>query len=102
MIIAINEKSDKMQIKYIFKLYIYGHTLECESAIKSLNDIGQNELNGNYDLEVIDIKEMPEKAKQAKLVTIPTLIREHPEPVRRLIGDLKDREKVLFALDIPS
>lgn len=91
-----------MQNRYIFKLYIYGHSLECESAIKNLKDIGKNELKGNYELEIIDIKEMPEKAEDAKLVTIPTLIRESPEPVRRLIGDLKDREKVLFALDIPS
>lgn len=89
-----------MKAKFIFKLYIYGHSLECESAVKNLNDIGKNELNGNYNLEIVDIKEFPEKAEEARLVTIPTLVKESPKPIRRIIGDLNNRKKVLFSLDI--
>lgn len=89
-----------MQNKYVFKLYIYGDTLESDRAVKNLKNIGDNELNGDYDLEIIDIKYLPEKAEEARLITIPTLIRETPLPIRRIAGDLSDREHVLFSLDI--
>lgn len=85
---------------HILKLYIYGRNARALRAIENLNHICESELQGKYNLEIIDIKENPDIAKDKMLVTIPTLIQELPLPIRRIVGDLSDREKVLRGLEI--
>lgn len=82
--------------KYIFKLYIAGHTPRSQSAIVNLRRICEELFpNGAYELAVIDVLEHPELAEAAKILATPTLIKELPPPIRRIIGDLADTEQVI-------
>lgn len=82
------------------RLYITGRTPQAEAAIVNLQEICEDELEGEYKLEVIDILERPQLAEDEKIVATPTLIRDLPPPIRRIIGDLSDRERVLLGLDV--
>ena len=86
----------------MLRLYVTGLTLRSSQAIARLQSVCEEFLQGRYDLEVIDIYQQPELARSAQLVAAPTLIKELPLPVRRLIGDLSDRRRVLVGLDLPS
>ncbi len=88
--------------RYILRLYIAGMTPRSEQAVANLNDIIANELNGEYQLDVIDVLERPQMAEDERIVATPTLIKELPPPLRRIIGDLTDREQVLLGLDLAS
>lgn len=85
--------------KYILKLYITGRTPRTERAIAVLRQICEHDL-GDYELEVIDVLENPQVAEDEKILATPTLIKELPEPLRRIIGDLSDRERVLLGLEL--
>lgn len=84
--------------KYLLKLYITGQTPRSEAAIANLRKICETELNGVYEMVVIDILERPQLAEDEKILATPTLIKELPPPLRRIIGDLSDTEKVLLGL----
>ncbi len=84
------------------KLYITGHTSRSERAIANLRRICDVELDGQYDLAVIDILERPQLAEDEKIMATPTLIKDLPKPMRRIIGDLSDVEKVLLGLDLTT
>lgn len=86
--------------KYLLKLYITGQTARSERAITNLRHICRAALGNNYELVIIDILERPQLAEKEKILATPTLIRESPLPVRRVIGDLSDKEKLLLALDL--
>lgn len=85
---------------YLLKLYIAGKSARAEAAIANLRQLCENELRGQYELEIIDIVEQPERAEQAKILATPTLIKQLPPPLRRVIGDLSDKEKLLLGLDV--
>ena len=87
---------------YLLKLYIAGKGARAEAAIANLRQLCEGELRGQYELEVIDILENPERAEQAKILATPTLIKQLPPPLRRVIGDLSDKEKLLLGLDVRS
>lgn len=86
--------------KFLLKLYITGHTPKSERAIANLRRICEEELGGEYELMVIDVLEQPQLAEDDKILATPTLIRALPPPMRRVIGDLSDSEKVLLGLDL--
>jgi circadian clock protein KaiB len=86
--------------KLILKLYITGRTARSETAIANLNEIFDKELAGQYELAVIDVLEKPQLAEDERILATPTLIKELPDPVRRIIGDLSNREQVLLGLDL--
>ncbi|MBF0626654.1 MAG: circadian clock protein KaiB [Magnetococcales bacterium] len=86
--------------KYLLKLYITGHTPRSERAIKNLRRLCEQELDGRYEMRVIDILEQPQLAEDEKILATPTLIKMLPPPLRRIIGDLSDTEKVLVGLDL--
>jgi circadian clock protein KaiB len=71
-------------------------------AISNLKRICEQELEGRYDLEIIDVLEYPQLAEDEKILATPTLIKQLPPPLRRVIGDLSDKEKVLFGLEVRS
>jgi circadian clock protein KaiB len=87
---------------YRLRLYITGRTSHSIRAIENLRKICESELKGQYDIEVIDVLENPRLAENEKILATPTLVKKLPEPVRKIIGDLSDREKVLLGLDIFS
>ena len=87
--------------KLVLKLYVTGRTSRSERAISNLKRICDEELRGEYEVALIDVLERPQQAEDDKIVATPTLIKETPLPLRRIIGDLSDREKVLIGLDLP-
>lgn len=89
-----------MAAKYILKLYITGQTGNSQRALINLENILNNELKGLYTLKVIDVLENPKLAEEDKILATPTLTRILPPPVRKIIGDLSDKEKVLLGLDL--
>ena len=86
--------------KYVLKLYITGRTPRSEDAIINLRQICEQPLRGQYELVIIDILEQPHLAEEAKILVTPTLIKELPPPIRRIIGDLSNTEGVLLGLDV--
>lgn len=82
------------------RLYITGRTPQSQRAIENLRAICEAELQGLYEVEVIDVLEHPTLAENEKILATPTLVKRLPEPVRKIIGDLSDREKVLLGLDV--
>lgn len=86
--------------RYVLRLYVTGKTPNSLRAIANLKQLCEEYLQGRYDLQVIDIYQQPALAEGDQIVAVPTLIRKLPTPLRRLIGDLSDREKVLFGLDL--
>jgi circadian clock protein KaiB len=88
--------------KYLLKLFIAGMTPRSEQCIANLRSLFVRELAEEYELEVIDVLERPQLAEDEKILATPTLIKKLPPPVRRIIGDLSDSEKVLIGLDLKS
>ena len=85
---------------YVLRLYITGMTPASQTAIRNIKKISEEFLKGRYDLEIIDIYQRPQLAEGEQIVAAPTLIKELPAPLRRFVGDLSDKEKVLIGLDI--
>ncbi len=85
---------------YIRKLYVAGNTPNSMRALKTLRNILETEFRGVYALKVIDVLKNPQLAEEDKILATPTLAKILPPPVRRIIGDLSDRERVLIGLDL--
>ena len=85
---------------YILKLYVAGNTPNSMRALKTLRNILEPEFRGVYALKVIDVLKNPQLAEEDKILATPTLAKILPPPVRRIIGDLSDRERVLIGLDL--
>jgi circadian clock protein KaiB len=86
--------------KFLLKLYVTGQTPKSERAIANLRRICEEDLGGRYQMVVIDVLERPQLAEDEKILATPTLIKVLPPPLRRVIGDLSDTEKVLLGLDL--
>jgi circadian clock protein KaiB len=85
---------------YVLRLYVTGTSPRAQVAIANLRRICEQDLRGQYDLEIIDVLEHPEVAETEKILATPTLIKQLPPPLRRVIGDLSDKEKVLLGLEV--
>lgn len=86
--------------EYVLSLYVAGQTPRSARAIANIKRICEEQLKGHYDLEIVDIYQEPEKAKGEQLFAVPTLIKKLPNPLRKIIGDLSDTEKVLVGLNL--
>ena len=86
--------------KIMLRLYITGQTPASQRALDSLRRLCETELEGKVNLKIIDVLEHPQLAEDEKILATPTLIKEVPLPLRRIIGDLSDKEKVLLGLDV--
>ncbi|BCL38083.1 circadian clock KaiB family protein [Nostoc sp. MS1] len=98
----INEVSQSNDTEEVWelRLYVAGQTPKSLKAFANLKKICQEYLEGKYLIEVIDLIENPQLAKGDQILAIPTLVRKLPEPVRQIIGDLSNTEKVLVGLDL--
>jgi circadian clock protein KaiB len=85
---------------YLLRLYVTGTSPRAQVAIANLRRICEQELHGQYELEVIDVLQHPEQAEREKILATPTLIKQLPPPLRRVIGDLSDKDKVLLGLEV--
>lgn len=86
--------------RYLLRLYVAGHTPKSLEAFANLKKICEEHLHGRYEIEIIDLVENPKLAKTDQIVALPTLVRKLPPPVRKIIGDLSDTERVLVGLDV--
>ena len=82
------------------RLYITGQTSKSQVAIANMRRICAEELNGEYELDIVDVLERPQLAENEKILATPTLIKDLPPPLRRIIGDLSNKEQVLLGLDL--
>jgi circadian clock protein KaiB len=86
--------------RYVLRLYVTGATEKSARAIANLRSLCDEHLQGRYELEIVDVFQEPLLAMEGHIVAAPTLVKNAPLPVRRLIGDLSDTDKVIAALDI--
>ena len=86
--------------KYELRLYVAGNTAKSVTALQNLKKYCEEHLKGQYKIEVIDLLVHPQLAEGDQIFAIPTLVRKVPEPIRKIIGDLSNEEKVLVGLDI--
>ena len=94
------KSSDDTPAKWRLRLYVAGNTANSIAAFANLKEICEVHLGGRYQIEVVDLLENPTLAKGDQIVAIPTLVRRLPHPVKKIIGDLSNRERVLVGLDL--
>lgn len=92
--------SDGAQPRYLLRLYIAGVTSRSATAVANLKSICEEHLKGRYQLDVVDIYQQPTLASRAQITAVPTLIRKLPPPLRRIVGDMSKKERVLIGLDM--
>jgi len=85
---------------YVLRLYVTGMTPRSTEAFASIKAICEERLKGRYELEVIDIYQHPQLAIDEQIIAVPTLVKQLPAPLRRLVGDLSNEERVLLGLDL--
>jgi circadian clock protein KaiB len=85
---------------YSLRLYVAGATVKSKAALDNLRRVCESHLVGRYEIEVIDLMENPKLARGDQIIAVPTLVRRLPEPLKRIIGDLSNTEKLLVGLDI--
>jgi circadian clock protein KaiB len=87
---------------YNLRLYVAGQTPKSLAAITNLKKLCEAHLSGRYRIDIVDLMQDPSLAQRDQIVAIPTLIRQLPEPMRRIIGDLSNTERVLVGLDLDA
>jgi len=87
---------------YVLRLYLTGASPRSLRAVENVKTLCEQYLPGRYKLEVVDLYQQPEQAQAAQIIATPTLVKELPTPLRRLIGDLSDPDRVLIALNLKS
>jgi circadian clock protein KaiB len=106
--VAANNKQEngqepqKKRPEWLLKLYVAGQTPKSVAAFASLKRICETHLKGQYEIEVVDLLVNPALAKGDQIVAVPSLVRQLPPPVKKIIGDLANEERVLVGLDLRS
>lgn len=86
--------------QYVLRLYVAGINPRSSAAIRSITEICEEHLKGHYELQIIDIYQKPTLAAGEQIIAAPTLIKKLPEPLRRFIGNLADKDRILVGLDL--
>jgi circadian clock protein KaiB len=94
--VAKSQKARKLQLR----LYVAGQTPRSIAALANLRQVCEERVPGKYEIEVIDLLKKPQLASGDQILAVPTLVRKLPEPIRKIIGDLSNKEKLLIGLDI--
>lgn len=97
-----NKTVSEAKDKWILRLYVAGQTPKALTAFTNLKKICEEQLNGKFSIEVIDLLKNPKLGSEDQILALPTLVRKLPVPVRKIIGDLSDTERVLVGLDLLS
>ena len=99
---AADHSDSTRQGQFVLRLYVTGTTPRSTRAVANLRQVCEEHLADRYDLEVVDIYQQPELASREQLIAAPTLIKRLPLPLRRLVGDLSNRQRVLAGLDLSA
>ncbi|HEX3012993.1 MAG TPA: circadian clock KaiB family protein [Methanobacterium sp.] len=94
--------TEKKGDKYVLRLFVAGINPKSRKAIENLMELLEENLKDQYELEIIDIYQQPIFAKEGQIVAAPTLIKELPPPLRRFVGDMSNKEKLLLGLELKS
>ena len=94
--VAKKTKARKLQLR----LYVAGQTQRSMAALANLKQVCEERVPGKYEIEVIDLLKKPQLASGDQILAVPTLVRSLPQPIRKIIGDLSNKEKLLIGLDI--
>jgi circadian clock protein KaiB len=92
--------SEEEAVGFELRLYVAGQTAKSLTALTNLRRICENHLAGQYRIEVIDLMKTPQLAAGDQILAVPTLVRRLPEPIKKIIGDLSNEERVLVGLDV--
>ena len=95
-----SSRASKQNNRWQLRLYIAGQTPKCLTAFANLKKLCETHMPGEYHIEIIDLLQQPQLAKGDQILAIPTLVRKLPEPMRKIIGDLSNTERVLVGLDV--
>lgn len=98
----MEKRSESAAKAWELRLYVAGRSDKATRAFENLKAICEEHLEGKYHIEVIDLLEKPQLARGDQIIAIPTLVRKLPEPLRKLIGDLSNTERVLVGLDVKA
>jgi circadian clock protein KaiB len=98
--IAAKSPDSKDRAEYQLRLYVAGHTPKARAAMQNLNKICETHLAGRYKIEIVDLLINPKLAAGDQILAVPTLVRQLPEPIKKIIGDLSNEERVLVGLDL--
>lgn len=96
-----NTKPGRREGFWKLRLYVAGQSMKTIAAVQNLESICEEYLPNRHNIEVVDLLEEPERAEEDQILAIPTLVRRSPIPVRKIIGDLSNTDRVLVALDLP-
>ncbi|MBL1210302.1 circadian clock KaiB family protein [Geminocystis sp. GBBB08] len=96
----LNLQNKSSETPWTLRLYVAGQTPKSLTAFANLKNICEEYLEGKYKIEIIDLTKQPELAIEDQIIAIPTLVRKLPEPIKKIIGDLSNKEKVLIGLQI--
>lgn len=99
-ILAGESQAPEAEEKWRLRLYVAGRTPKCVAALENLKRFCEERMAGRYEIEVVDLLENPRLARDHQIIAIPTLVRRLPEPLRKIIGDLSDTERMLVGLDL--
>src|ERR1700712_4606527 len=97
-----SKKTERKEYKWELRLYVAGNTPKSVLALSNLKKYCEEHMKGEYHIEVVDLLVKPQLAEGDQIFAIPTLVRKVPEPIRKIIGDLSNEEKVLVGLDISA
>jgi circadian clock protein KaiB len=86
--------------KFVLRLYIAGMTMQSRQAVENITRICEENLKGRYDLQIIDIYQQPSLAAGEQIIAAPTLVKKLPVPLRRFIGNMANRDKIIVGLDL--
>jgi circadian clock protein KaiB len=95
-----SQSRDKREVNYVLRLFITGTTPRSTRSVVNVSDFCKRHLGGRYELEVVDIYQQPAAARDEQIIAAPTLIKTLPLPLRRLVGDFSDQERVAAGLGI--
>ena len=94
------DKDAAPEAEWQLRLYVAGQTARSAAALENLKNLCETHLAGRYHIEVVDLLVNPRLAAGDQILAVPTLVRKFPEPIRKIIGDLSNRERVLVGLDV--
>ena len=87
--------------RYVLRLYVTGMTPRSTRAIRAVRDLCQQRLEGRFALEIIDVYQQPERVQDEQVIATPTLIKQLPAPMRRIVGDMTDTNRLCYGLGLP-
>ena len=97
---AVDETSAESGDQWDLCLYVTDHSPKCLRAIDNLRRACEEHLSGHYHIEVVDLQENPRLAADEQILAAPTLVRKHPPPIRKIVGDLSDTDRLLIGLQV--